>query len=274
MILRRFSSFKKLLSLKFVQSLPMLQQTQIKAYHWQDKTENQKTSDASNKFTELDPEGWNERWKNRNIGFHKDHINVMLEKHVKRLVNKRENIKVFIPLCGKSLDMKWLADQGHTIVGVDCAEVAFKEFFEEHSLEHTVEPVENLSGKVYTSKDKKIMLYCCDFYKFSRETAGQFNGIWDRGSLVAINRQDRQKYSTLMKSLMAPDCQYLLDTYDYNEELWPGPPHYVSVEQIQSLYGGDCDIEDVDTMDAMEEKHKKWGLDYINERLHVITLKK
>ncbi|VDI07634.1 Hypothetical predicted protein [Mytilus galloprovincialis] len=73
----------------------------------QDKTENQKTSNASNKFTELDPEGWNERWKNRNIGFHKDHINLMLEKHVKRLVNNRENIKIFIPLCGKSLDIKW-----------------------------------------------------------------------------------------------------------------------------------------------------------------------
>ncbi|XP_052095165.1 probable thiopurine S-methyltransferase isoform X2 [Mytilus californianus] len=240
----------------------------------QDKTENQKTSDASNKFTVLDADGWNERWKNRNIGFHKDHINVMLEKHVNRLINNRENLKIFIPLCGKSLDMKWLADQGHTVVGVDCSEIAFQEFFEEHSLEHTVEPVETLSGKVYTSKDKNILLYCCDFYKFSRETAGQFNGIWDRGALVAINRHDRQKYSTLMKSLMAPDCQYLLDTLDYNEALWPGPPHFVSAEQIQSLYGDDCDIEDVDTMDAMEEKHKKRGLDYINERLHVITLKK
>lgn len=31
----------------------------------------------------------------------------LLEKHLDKLVDGRQNIKVFFPLCGKTLDMKW-----------------------------------------------------------------------------------------------------------------------------------------------------------------------
>lgn len=42
-------------------------------------------------------------------------------------------------------------------------------------------------------KPSKNKFTCKNIFFIYRETAGQFNGIWDRGSLVAINRQDRQK---------------------------------------------------------------------------------
>ena len=42
-----------------------------------------------------------------------------------------------------------LADKGHTVVGVDCAELALEAFFNEHSLEFTKEPLNKLNGFLY-----------------------------------------------------------------------------------------------------------------------------
>ena len=39
-----------------------------------------------------------------------------------------------MPLCGKSLDMKWLAEQGHSVVGIDIVELAAQQFFTENDL--------------------------------------------------------------------------------------------------------------------------------------------
>ena len=34
---------------------------------------------------------------------------------------------VLVPLCGKSLDLVWLAEQGHAVIGVELAEAFVKE---------------------------------------------------------------------------------------------------------------------------------------------------
>ncbi|XP_021339884.1 thiopurine S-methyltransferase-like [Mizuhopecten yessoensis] len=145
------------------------------------------------KFTVLDVDEWQKRWTVKQIGFHQDTVHPLLEKHVDKLLNKCENIDIFMPLCGKSLDIKWLSDKGHTVVGVECASLALEEFFEEQNVEYTKEPVEQVKGSLYKSKDGKINLYCCDIYEFNKDVAGQFDAIWDRASMVAINRDDREK---------------------------------------------------------------------------------
>lgn len=42
--------------------------------------------------------------------------------------------RVFVPLCGKSLDMIWLAQQGHEVIGVELSPVAVEDFFRENGL--------------------------------------------------------------------------------------------------------------------------------------------
>lgn len=41
------------------------------------------------------------------------------------------------------------ADKGHTVVGVDCSQLALESFFSEHSLEFTREPLNKLDGFLY-----------------------------------------------------------------------------------------------------------------------------
>ncbi|XP_070195145.1 probable thiopurine S-methyltransferase isoform X2 [Littorina saxatilis] len=201
---------------------------------------------------------WVQRWDERAIGFHKDTIHPLLEKHLLVMVNGKTNIRIFFPLCGKALDMKWLADQGHTVIGVEAAQKAVEEFFEEQKVPFTTQSVPAINGKLFQSEDKKLNIYCCDFYNFSKDIAGQVDGIWDRGALVAINNEDREKYATILKGLMAPGCRYLLSALQYDETKYAGDKY---------------SIEMIDDVDALESRHSQWGIDWLREKVFLITPK-
>ncbi|XP_072530999.1 probable thiopurine S-methyltransferase [Salminus brasiliensis] len=217
---------------------------------------------------------WEDRWNEGRTGFHQPNVHRMLESNIEKLLCGRQQVRFFFPLCGKAVDMKWLADMGHKIVGVEIAEKGIKQFFEEQGLQYKEEPVTDIPGaKVFKSSDGKISIYQCDLYKFSSAIEGQFGGIWDRGSLVAINPCDRPKYATLITSLMDKDCRYLLDTLEYNPDLYKGPPFFVSEEDVKQLYGKACDIEHLQSMDSFEERHKAWGIDSLLEKVYLLTPK-
>ena len=55
----------------------------------------------------MDPEFWHERWARGEIGFHQHDFNTHMLAFTDRLgVSPGEH--VFVPLCGKSLDLLWL----------------------------------------------------------------------------------------------------------------------------------------------------------------------
>ncbi|KAM6959465.1 putative thiopurine S-methyltransferase [Aplochiton taeniatus] len=217
---------------------------------------------------------WQERWQEDQIGFHQPQVHKMLEGNLEKVLAGRTGVRFFFPLCGKAVDMKWLADQGHSVVGVEISEKAIKQFFDENNMTYSESAVPALPGaKVYRSTEGNVSLYQCDLFNFSSSVGGKFGGIWDRGSMVAINPVDRQKYAALIISLMAKDCRYLLDTMLYNPELYKGPPFFVPNEQVQSLFGQSCDIELLQSIDALNDRQRAWGLDYLTENVHLITLK-
>lgn len=217
---------------------------------------------------------WEDRWQKDRIGFHQPQVHKMLELNIDKVVAGRTGVSFFFPLCGKAVDMKWLVDMGHSVVGVEISEKAIRQFFEENNMGYTEDSVPAIPGaKVFRNTEKTISLYQCDIYSFSSSLQGQFGAIWDRGALVAINPKDREKYAALIISLMAKDCRYLLDTLLYNPELYDGPPFFVPDEQVHSLFGTSCDIELLQSEDTMSEKFKNWGLDSITENVHLLVLK-
>ncbi|XP_071402125.1 probable thiopurine S-methyltransferase isoform X2 [Centroberyx affinis] len=222
----------------------------------------------------MTPGEWEERWRDDRIGFHQPQVHKMLESNIDKVLAGRTGVRFFFPLCGKAVDMKWLADMGHSVVGVEFAEKAIRRFFEDSNMTYSEQPVPAIPGaKVYKSSEGNISLYQCDLYNFSSSIEGQFGAIWDRGSLVAINPGDREKYASLIISLMAKDCRYLLDTLLYNPELYKGPPFFVPDDQVHSLFGNSCDIELLQSVDALTERQRGWGLDSFTENVHLITPK-
>ena len=62
-------------------------------------------------------EMWLERWQEGRTGWHEDTGNESLMRHW-RVTGRR----VLVPLCGKTPDMRWLADHGNQVI-------QFKELF-------------------------------------------------------------------------------------------------------------------------------------------------
>ncbi|KAJ0003725.1 hypothetical protein NQD34_008823 [Periophthalmus magnuspinnatus] len=219
-------------------------------------------------------EEWESMWQRGMTGFHQPTVYRLLQINIDKVLAGRTGVKFFFPLCGKAVDMKWLADMGHTVVGVEISEKAICEFFEESKMSYSEEPVPTIPGaKVFRNAEKTVSLYQCDIYCFSSSLEGQFGAIWDRGAFVAINPKDRPKYAALMVSLMAPDCRFLLDTMLYNPERYSGPPFCVPNEQVHSLFESYCDIEPLQEEDALTEDFKNWGMDYLIEKIHLLVCK-
>ncbi|XP_065523318.1 thiopurine S-methyltransferase isoform X3 [Lathamus discolor] len=182
-------------------------------------------------------EEWLQKWEMRNIGFHKEQGHPLLQKYLDVLLGGRSGLRIFFPLCGKAVDMKRLADMGHHVVGVEVSEQALKEFFAEHSLPYSEEPVPEIPGaKKLQSTSGNISLYCCSIYDLSSSVVGKFDGFWDRGALVAVNPCDRQRYASLMITLMEQNSSYLLVTVSYDPTKHKGPPFYVPESEINSLF--------------------------------------
>ncbi|XP_065523324.1 thiopurine S-methyltransferase isoform X8 [Lathamus discolor] len=218
-------------------------------------------------------EEWLQKWEMRNIGFHKEQGHPLLQKYLDVLLGGRSGLRIFFPLCGKAVDMKRLADMGHHVVGVEVSEQALKEFFAEHSLPYSEEPVPEIPGaKKLQSTSGNISLYCCSIYDLSSSVVGKFDGFWDRGALVAVNPCDRQRYASLMITLMEQNSSYLLVTVSYDPTKHKGPPFYVPESEINSLFGSHCEIKYLEKVDDFSERHRQWGLDYFLEVLYLLKL--
>nr|XP_033790475.1 thiopurine S-methyltransferase [Geotrypetes seraphini] len=221
----------------------------------------------------LAKEEWIMKWEQKNIAFHQEHIHRLLEKNMDLLLNNRTNLRIFFPLCGKAVDMKWLADMGHSITGVDVSEIGLKDFFIEQNIPYVEEQVLEIPGaKVFKSLSGNILLYCCSIYDMCR-VADKFDCIWDRGALVAVNPCDRERYANILTSLMEKECRYLLVIVSYDHTKFGGPPFYIPDSELDKLFGSFCCIKYLEKADALKERQQKWGLDYFYENMYLLTPK-
>ncbi|NXA39036.1 TPMT methyltransferase, partial [Eudromia elegans] len=181
---------------------------------------------------------WLQKWESGRTGFHKEQGHPLLREYLDVLLSGRSGLRIFFPLCGKAVEMKWLAAMGHRVVGVEISERALREFFAEQGLPCREEPVAGVAGaKLLQSLDGTISLYCCSIYDVTSAIVGKFDGVWDRGALVAVNPCDRQRYASLMISLMEKNSSYLLVTVLYDPNKYKGPPFYVPECEIRGLFG-------------------------------------
>ena len=85
----------------------------------------------------MNPEFWQARWQDKRIGFNQPKVNPLLVKYFS-VLDLPVGSRVFAPLCGKSIDMRWLLEQGYDVVGVELVESAVEEFFAEQNISATI----------------------------------------------------------------------------------------------------------------------------------------
>jgi len=219
---------------------------------------------------------WNKKWEEGKTSWHSNEVNRTLENHFDKVVGNEKEQRILFPLCGKAFDMKWVADKGHVVVGVESSVKAVKEFFQDHSLEYKMDAI-NMAprgAQVFSSLDDKIKLFVCDMFDFRSTVAGgKFHGVFDRGSLVAINPQDRPRYAEMMAELVLPGGKILTECVEYDPTLFSGPPHHVPEHHIREIYSKNFDVQQLARDDIGEPHRSRFNVDWLKLCAYLITRK-
>ena len=194
----------------------------------------------------MDPDFWNQRWQEGQIGFHQDAPTPLLLRHwpsLDLLVGSR----VFVPLAGKSRDMAWLAAQGHRVLGVELSALAVEAFFTEHRLQP--QRHDSRYGTHYTAGG--VELICGDAFALDESALADCSAVFDRAALIALPPELRQRYVGELYAKLPNGCRGLLITLEYPQQQKAGPPFAVEEAEVHALYDRDWTLSVLERSDIL-----------------------
>ncbi|WP_338571049.1 thiopurine S-methyltransferase [Pseudomonas canadensis] len=216
----------------------------------------------------MEPKFWQERWARNQIGFHLSEVNPYLQRHWPQLA-VAEGSKVLVPLCGKSLDLVWLASHGLRVMGVELSEQAVEAFFSEQNLVPRI--TRRNAFTVYQAD--LIEVWCGDFFALDAEALVGCAALYDRAALIALPPLMRAQYAEHLSRLLPSGCQGLLITLDYDQTQKAGPPFAVTDDEVKVLFGSDWTLRALQEQDILEESWKfvQEGVTRLDERVYRLT---
>lgn len=208
---------------------------------------------------------WHARWRQDQIGFHQPDVNRHLREHWPAL-GVTPPARVFVPLCGKSLDLLWLRMQGCEVVGIELSEVAVKAFFAEQGMT----PEREAAGPFERWRCEGIELLCGDFFALTAADLGRIDAVYDRASLIALPEAMRGRYVAHLHGLLPPATPQLLVTLEYDQSLMSGPPFAVLESEVERHYGTACGLEHLARHDILDEspRFRAKGLGALHESIY------
>lgn len=215
----------------------------------------------------MEPDFWHDRWRQKDIGFHQSAVLDLLQKHWPEL-GLAPGATVFVPLCGKSLDMVWLAERGHKVIGAELSEIAVDEFFAERGLT----PESEAAGSLTVKRAGPYELWCGDFFELPASALADVAGVYDRAALVAFPPEMQERYGKRLIELLPASVSMLLVTFDYDQSKMPGPPFAVPRAQVQKLFAGAFSIAEVAARSGVPKNPRfvERGLSVIEECAFVL----
>lgn len=186
----------------------------------------------------MQPEFWHQRWSENQIGFHQSTPTPLLLKHWPAL-GIAPGAQVFVPLAGKSLDMAWLASQGHRVLGVELSQLAVEQFFAENGLQPEIR--ETKYGRHHVANG--IELICGDAFALDADALRDCAAVFDRAALIALPPELRLRYARELYARLPGDCRGLLVTLEYPQHEREGPPFSVPEDEVQALFDRDWALD-------------------------------
>lgn len=197
----------------------------------------------------MDPAFWHQRWHDNQIGFHQDKPTPLLLKHWDA-IGVAPGARVFVPLCGKSLDLAWFASRGHRVFGVELSSLAIEQFFAEHGLQPVVR--ESRYGRHYEAGPVEIV--CGDAFGLDTEALADCAAVYDRAALIALPPALRRRYAGELYARLPQGCSGLLITLEYPQHEKAGPPFSVPDEEVRALYGDAWRLELLERRDILAQQ--------------------
>ena len=219
-------------------------------------------------------EFWLERWERAEIGFHQNEVNPYLLRYWPELdaaQGGEAGGEIFVPLCGKSLDMVWLRGQGHAVLGVELSAIAVRDFFAEQGKS----PAHTHTDKFECCEADGVRILCGDFFDLRKEDMVNVRAVYDRASLVALPPEMRERYARHLTEILPAGTKILLVTFDYPQHEMPGPPFAVSGDEVRALYEPYAQIRLLEQADILERepRFKARGVTRMQENIFLLALR-
>ena len=173
---------------------------------------------------------WHQRWQDNQIGFHLDEANPLLVQHFSAL-QLAPNSRIFLPLCGKTLDMHWLFAQGYQVVGAELSSIAVEALFSDLK----ITPIITKIGSLTQYSAPNIALFNGDIFELNQALLGKVDATYDRAALVALPQEIRKQYPAHLMALTAKVPQLLI-CFEYDQSLHAGPPFSINADEVKQHY--------------------------------------
>ena len=179
----------------------------------------------------MEAEFWHDKWEANQIGFHKDTVNPLLIEHLPSL-GLAPGARVFVPLCGKTLDIPWLLEQGYSVAGAELSARAVDQLFAGMG----AAPEVTESGDLSRYAAEGVDVFAGDIFDLTAAALGPVDAIYDRAALVALPADMRARYAAHLAEITGR-AQQLLITFGYDQSEMDGPPFSVPPEEVARVHG-------------------------------------
>jgi len=173
---------------------------------------------------------WHQKWEKKEIAFHQNEVNPLLVKYFSEL-SLAKGSRIFIPLCGKTLDIAWLLTNGYRVAGAELSKIAIEQLFAELGVEPKITSV----GKLEHYSATNIDIFVGNIFDLSRNKLDPVDAIYDRAALVALPLEMRKQYTKHLMQI-TDNAPQLLISYVYNQSAINGPPFSISNEEVNQHY--------------------------------------
>lgn len=192
---------------------------------------------------------WRARWNRNEIGFHLPQVNPWLRRHWRA----EPGARVLVPLCGKSLDLAWLAGQRQEVLGIELVDSAIQAFFAERGLAPEVDG----QGPFRRYRHGALELWSGDFFALRAEDVADCRLFYDRAALIALPEAMRERYVAHLSAILPARCKGLLICVDYDQSLREGPPFAVSADEVRQRWeAAGWTVERLEARDVLSENPK------------------
>jgi thiopurine S-methyltransferase len=216
----------------------------------------------------VQPDFWLDRWRTAQIGFHQ----AAVDRHLKAywpLLKLPANSPIFVPLCGKSHDLMWLRERGHSVKGVELSPIALESFV----MEHGVPARRRVLSCFDVYEADGFMLFRGDYFKLTAALLGSVSAFYDRAALISWTPEARESYVKHLTLLTTPGTQALLIAVEFPPEQMSGPPFPLTRDTIEKLYASHYSIEELARHEILElePRLKARGLTDLREVCYRMT---
>jgi thiopurine S-methyltransferase len=199
----------------------------------------------------MEAQFWQNRWRNGQIGFHQSSVDRNLTRHWPGL-NLPQGCRVFVPLCGKSLDLLWLRDQGFAVTGVELSARALEDFCRENGVPARRRVLPDFD--VYEAGN--LDLYRGDFFRLTPSLLGEVAAVYDRAALISWTPELRSAYADHLAAIVRPGTRMLLITLEYLQAQLTGPPFSVARDEVERLYSRSFEIRELSRQDILADEER------------------